>query len=90
MPIYMTDEALPYCTRVWRDEVNKWPVPEALLVNVHDWDAYHGWLIRNDPRGPMSRGCGILFKGVDVIDSPDVPSGTCRRIGAVTQFVRHD
>ena len=91
MPMFLTDEAPPACTRVWRDEINKRPVPDALLVNVDDWDQYYRWLMRNDPRGPMTHGVtrGILFRGIDVIDDPGVPAGTCQRIGAVTQFVRH-
>lgn len=91
--IYLTDEAPPAITRVWRDTMNAaHPFPESLRVAVADFDAYHGWLMRNDPRGPMTRGItrGILFKGIDVIDDPSVPEGECRLGGAICQFARHD
>lgn len=89
--MYLTDEAPPDACRVWRDTMNAGPLPDSLLVNVDDWDAYYGWLRRNDPRGPMTSGVlrGILFRGVDVIEHPDVKPGECRRGGAVTQFIRH-
>lgn len=89
-PLYYTDEPLPEACAVWRRTLNDVRHhADSLLVNVDDWDAYYWWLRRNDPRGPMTSGVlrGVLFRGVECIEHPDVQQGECRIGGAVCQLV---